>query len=339
MRLGRDGRMLYANEAGKPLLVSWGCRVGEPCGYLEEIVGRVFWSGKTVETDIKSGDKVFYFSIVPILDRGYVNLYGYDVTEKRALEGRLKEEKKGIEKVARKKTEELSHAHENLEKARRLADIGTLASTVAHELRNPLGVIGSAVYNISRKRRNPEIDRNLANIEKKIAESERIINNLLSYSRLKEPKYEAFNICDALKEAISSVKTRYNNISARIITKYPPREECPMEGDRFQIREVLDNVLGNAAQAVGEKGGTIEARIKADRSGDIEICIRDNGKGMSEEVLDKVFEPFFTTRSKGTGLGLSICNELVNLHNGSIDIDSAPGRGTAVTITLPARRG
>jgi signal transduction histidine kinase len=118
-------------------------------------------------------------------------------------------------------------------------------------------------------------------------------------------------------------------------------DECgPVENamatlDPIQISEVMSNILTNAAQAIPPEGGgsvTVSARVS---DGLLHIQVRDTGIGIDPDTLPHVFEPFFTSKSKGTGLGLSLCKELVSLHNGSIDIESEPGKGTAVLVILP----
>ena len=108
----------------------------------------------------------------------------------------------------------------------------------------------------------------------------------------------------------------------------------PLEADPVQLKEVISNILNNSCDAVPESGGAIEV-LTGCKEGFIEICVKDNGTGIDKEHLQKVFEPFFTTKAKGTGLGLSVCRQIVHLHGGSIQIESEPGKGTKVFITLP----
>ncbi len=100
---------------------------------------------------------------------------------------------------------------------------------------------------------------------------------------------------------------------------------------------MFDNILNNAYQAVADAGGRIEVAGRVEPGG---LCIRikDNGPGMKRRDLDRVFEPFFTEKSRGTGLGLTICKEIVGLHRGMVTIESEPGSGTSVTVTLPVTK-
>ena len=264
-----------------------------------------------------------------------------DITVRKQAEEVLKRDKETFERLVNDRTQDLLKAQTELHKAKRLSDLGTLAATVAHELRNPLGVIRTASYNIRRKRQSSLLDRHLDNIEKKISESDQIINNLLGYARIRIPNYEKIQIYDILNECIAFAKRRFYKQNVSIVKTFESTEKRPTEADPLQIREIFNNILTNAYQSVSDKKGKIEiiARYaKYDRKDSIEISFNDNGMGIDKEDLERVFEPFFTRKSKGTGLGLTICNELVNLHSGKIDIDSQKGKGTTVTVTLPIKR-
>lgn len=224
-----------------------------------------------------------------------------------------------------------------LEQNNRLAGIGTLAATVAHELRNPLGVIQMASYNLKRKNKELENSRHLQNIEKKIFESNQIINNLLNYSNIKQPQPESVNICDILDECALALKDRTVGDQVQIRKEYPADRTCRIEVDPFQVREIFNNILMNAVQSFEENKGVILIRIVSLPQA-VKISVTDNGAGIAPEDLTEIFEPFFTRKSKGTGLGLSICCELVNMHNGKIDVESKVGQGTTLTVTLPSRK-
>jgi len=236
-----------------------------------------------------------------------------------------------------KKSEEgLVAVRTELERAKRLSDIGTLAATVAHELRNPLATIGMAAVNIKRKAKNPDLDKHLANIDKKVFESNQIINNLLFYSRLKPPHYERVSVYDILEESIEAVGERFTgNIDfSRDIT---PLRELFVEADPIQIKEVLNNLLNNAGDAVQAGGGKIA--VSGARENDfVRIAVKDSGRGMDKETLAHVFDPFFTTKAKGTGLGLSVCRQIMDFHGGSVELQSEPGDGTTATVLLPVKR-
>ncbi|MCB4791498.1 MAG: MEDS domain-containing protein [Elusimicrobia bacterium] len=261
-----------------------------------------------------------------------------DITEQRMAEEVLKRDKETFEKLVNDRTNELINAQLELSKSKRLSDIGTLAATVAHELRNPLGVIRTAVYNIKRKSQGLPLESHINNIEKKISESDQIINNLLSYSRIKMPHYEKVKIYYLIDECITFAKERFENKNISFLKEIEPIREISVDIDPFQMREVFNNIVDNACHAVEPVKGRITVSASLSRDGRLDISFKDNGTGISKEDLNKIFEPFFTRKSKGTGLGLTICKELVDLHGGKLKIDSVENKGTKVTVSIPLKK-
>ena len=269
---------------------------------------------------------------------GRVFVFTHDITERKKAEEILKRDKEAFEKLVSERTQELMRVQMELEKSKRLSDIGTLAATVAHELRNPLSAIRMAAYNIKRKAENPSFDKHFSNIEKKIVESDQIINNLLFYSRIKIPIYEQINLYDILEECIDTAKERFLKNNTKIEKNFDFLKNFSFEADPLQLKELFSNILNNSYDAVSETEGMIKIEAEYLRNGFISIIIRDNGPGIDSENLKKVFEPFFTTKSKGTGLGLSVCNQIADLHGGNIRIDSEKRKGTKVIVVFPVRR-
>jgi len=230
---------------------------------------------------------------------------------------------------------QLARAREKLDDAKRLSDIGTLAATVAHELRNPLGVMAAAIFNISRKNSDKKISPHINSIDKKIRESQQTINNLLNYARLKEPILKKIHIFHLIRECIEDSEKRFLTSRTEIYHDYEVLKDFSIYIDPFQIREVISNVLNNAIQALYEFDHGI-IRVKGLLTEDyMELSIKDNGPGIDLESIDDVFRPFFTLKPKGTGLGLTICRDILMMHRGHINISSKPKRGTAVSILLP----
>ncbi len=242
--------------------------------------------------------------------------------------------KSGLERLVEKKTQEALVLREETEKAKRLADIGMLAATVAHELRNPLAGIRLAVYNIKRKVPDPIIEKNLQNIDNKVTESDQIINNLLFYSKIKVSHLKNINIYNILKASVEEAVKKDAEEASLISMDMESMKDLTIEADPLQIKEVFVNIINNAIDAVDAEKGRIEIAGKADNKF-MTISIKDNGTGIREEDLGRVFEPFFTTKAKGTGLGLPVCKQIIMLHGGFINISSNPGEGTTVVISLP----
>jgi PAS domain S-box-containing protein len=259
-----------------------------------------------------------------------------DITDRKLAEEVLKRDKDSLVQLVDERSKELIKTQKELKHFSRLADIGTLAATVAHELRNPLGVIHLAAYNLKRERNELNTNKHLVNIEKKVWEGNQIIDNLLSYARIKIPNYENVHIVNILEECATSVQGRFGEKGIVIEKNYGEGLDL-IEADPNQIREIFLNILNNACQAMPLSGGMVELNAQKD-GGMIKVSVKDTGSGIAEEDLDKIFEPFFTRKSKGTGLGLTICNELVNLHQGKIEIKSQIGQGTIVCVLLPIHR-
>jgi len=261
-----------------------------------------------------------------------------DITERRLAEDVLKRDKKAVEKLVEERSKQLLQVQDELKQATRLADMGTLAAIVAHELRTPLGVIQMAVHNLRNKYQELATNHHLENIEKKIKEGNSIIDNLLSYSRMKSPVYQTCQVRSLLEECLSNVGNMHSDAQVEIVRDYQVGIDFKMDLDTNQIREVLLNILNNAYQALPEKKGRLEIILKLQASERLQISIKDSGIGIDQVDLDKIFLPFFTTKAKGTGLGLAICNEIVNFHHGSMNIESVKHQGTTVHLILPIRQ-
>lgn len=299
-----------------------------------DIEHRIVLSDGTVRWVLETGNVVRNENNKAIRMLGIVK----DVTERKEAEEILKRDKEIFERLVNERTQELLKVQAELDKAKRLSDIGTLAATVAHELRNPLGVIRTAAYNIQRKRLNTLIDKHLAHIEKKVSESDQIINNLLNYSRVRMPSYEKIKIYDILDECLAFMRKQFNKQKIKINKDFRSIKNKFIEADPLQIKEIFNNILTNAYQAITDKKGRIEVSSRLSGKNLIEISVKDSGEGIDKEDLKRVLEPFFTRRSKGTGLGLTICDELVGLHNGKISIESEKDKGTKVIVILPVKK-
>ncbi|MDP2921974.1 MAG: ATP-binding protein [Candidatus Omnitrophota bacterium] len=260
-----------------------------------------------------------------------------DITKRKQAEEVLKRDKDALEKLVNEKAQELLAAQKEINRTKRLSDIGTLAATVAHELRNPLASIGLSAYHIKKIIKDPHVKADLSAIAKRISEADQIINNILSYSRIKIGRFQAIKINSILKECIDEATDRFPSETIVVNVKIDHTEDLSIEADPLQMKEVFGNILNNAFDALNKNAGIID--IESNTKGSTaSILIKDNGEGIEKEHLTKIFDPFFTTKTKGTGLGLAVCNLIIKLHDGSITIESDKGKGTAVTITLPIQR-
>jgi signal transduction histidine kinase len=250
----------------------------------------------------------------------------------------LKEARKQLEEYAGQleqkvedRTRELRKSQEQLLRAQRLAVIGELAGMVGHDLRNPLTSIAGAQYYLKKRlssEPNDKIKEMLGLMEKNIAYSNKIINDLLDYSREIELEITESNPKSLLKEALSIVEIP-RNIKVIDLTEKTPKIKVDIE----KIRRTFINIVKNAVDAM-PRGGTLTIKSRAIDS-NLEMTFSDTGAGMSKEKLEKLWTPLFTTKPKGMGFGLPICKRFTEAHGGSICAKSTPRKGTTFTITLP----
>jgi PAS domain S-box-containing protein len=293
-------------------------------------IGQLF----DMEISLRGADGVFHpflTRMVPFKNSSgqIVQWFGAntDITE-------LKELTNNLEKLVSERTQQLMKAHAELERTRRMGDIGRLASTIAHELRNPLAAIKVAAYNLQKKATGPTFLPHLETINKKIIEGDAIIQNLLSFTRIKVGKFEPVGLRAFLEECISSIESKFHTRETIVKKDIHLTAHDSLEADPTQLRIVISNILDNAFQALPDGKGSIAVAASIKDSQCV-ISIADTGGGIAKEDLEKVFEAFFTTKSKGTGLGLAVCKELIDLHHGTIEIRSAKDKGSTFTITLP----
>ena len=255
------------------------------------------------------------------------------------------EELRATEEELRATNEELQTANEDLREAQeqlirseKLAAIGKLAGGVGHELRNPLGAIKNAVYYIRGKLINSELAKTepriiefLGIVDDEISSSNKIISDLLSFSRVAKPAVSPAKIRKVMEDTLSHLTVPENvEVINKVDANLPE-----VEIDADQIRQVLVNIATNAIQAMPEGGKlTIDAR-KGDKF--LEVTISDTGDGISEDVIGKIFDPLFTTRAKGIGLGLAVCKSIIERHGGAIGVESKVGEGATFTVKLPLK--
>lgn len=260
-----------------------------------------------------------------------------DITKRKKADEVLKRDNETLEQMAKQRSRELVNLQMRLERTKFLSDVGTLAATIAHELRNTLAAINIATYNIKRKTHDAKIKINLTNIAKMVFEGEQIINNVLSYSKIKISHFEETELNSLLKNCMLAIKDRALAQGIDLHSKLELTKGLSIEADPTQLKETFSNILNNAVDAVKSDTGSITLETQIHKSA-VSIWISDNGPGIPKEDLDKVLSPFFTTKAKGTGLGLAVCNQIVMLHDGAIVIESPKGKGTRVKVTLPLSR-
>ncbi|MBI4301143.1 MAG: hypothetical protein HY664_00870 [Chloroflexi bacterium] len=230
---------------------------------------------------------------------------------------------------------EVSQAREELTRAEKLAAVGELASTVGHELRNPLAVMRNAAYYLGLRLGNGDerVKRHLEILDKEVTKANNIISDLLDFSRPKAPVFAKVEINSLVEEALSRVEMGENIEMVRELGGGLPL----VEADGEQIGRVFLNFILNAVQAMPQ-GGRLVVRTRNEGCY-LVVEIGDSGVGIAEENLIKIFEPLFTTKAKGAGLGLTLCRSIVNAHQGTIEVKSRLGEGATFVVGLPLTRG
>lgn len=246
----------------------------------------------------------------------------------------------GIEGIIRDITAS-KKVEEQIRRSERLASIGELAASIAHEIRNPLGAISNSVSVLKRDLALKGDDQRL--FEMVVEETDHlneIITNFLTFAHPADYSFVRSNIREIIDETVFLLEQDARFQKNVRITKVYDDGIPESYLDRIWIRKIFWNLLLNSIDAMPQ-GGKIfihTKKPKISNPNEIEIVISDTGEGIPPDIMKKIFEPFFTTKkSKGTGLGLSIVHRIVDNHGGKIDVKSKPGKGTVFTIRLPVK--
>ncbi len=279
-----------------------------------------------------------------------------DITERKKMEEALRKSREELSEKVKERTLELATANEQLKqemkermemqekliRSEKLAAVGKIAGGIGHDLRNPLNIIDNSALYISEvlKDVNGKVRKQLNIIHKTVQRASKIVTDLLDFSQAKPLCFEKCNANNIIEEALSNIETPEN-----ITVEIHLDEDIPeILIDAHQIQRVFLNIISNAFRAMPGGGSlsirsTLRPALSKDRTGTgiVEIDFKDTGEGIKGENLEKIFEPLFTTRSKGIGLGMVIVKDIIDKHNGTIDVQSKVGRGTTFTVKLPRK--
>jgi PAS domain S-box-containing protein len=221
-----------------------------------------------------------------------------------------------------------------LRKTERIAELGTLASGMAHEIGTPMNVIlGRAEYLMDRVHDEP-VRKSLKTIIIQVERITRVMNQLLSFARRKPLQPGPVELRQVIENSLEMFQERLSRQHVQVYTHIDP--DCPpVHADSDQMNQVLINLIMNAIQAMPD-GGTLRIDLHEDENM-VKCAVADTGQGIRNDLLKKIFDPFFTTKEfgKGTGLGLTVVKGIIEEHHGSIVVESEEGKGTVFTILLP----
>ncbi len=227
-----------------------------------------------------------------------------------------------------------------LAQADKLASIGELSSGIAHEINNPLGIIlGFTQLMMRNRKEDSHIYTDLKTIQKHTRHCKTIVEDLLNFARTSKPKKELCNINDIISDVIHFIQQHTNTDEVRIETAFDDNIE-PLLLDEKKMKQVFINLIMNARYAVDTQG-TITVKTRKDKLfDDVVIEVIDNGSGIEKKNIERIFDPFFSTKptGEGTGLGLSVSYGIIKNHGGLVDVASESGKGTTFTVKLPIPR-
>ncbi len=226
----------------------------------------------------------------------------------------------------------LAEATDKLAREEKLAAIGKLAGIMAHEIRNPLGVIRNSIYFLNMKLKesiDEKVKRHMDILETEIESCDKIISDVLEFARTKPPSFATAEINSVIQEVISKA-----DIPETVKVQTDLGENLPkLTIDIAQVKQVFSNIISNAIEAM-PKGG--ELRVTTSQTDSfISIALKDTGAGIPKENINKLFTPLFSTKTKGLGLGLAACQNIIIAHHGKIEFESKEGKGATFNVKLP----
>jgi len=254
-------------------------------------------------------------SVLPVVKEGHIQgnlLHLTDITERKSKEARLR-------------------------RAESLASLSTLAAGVAHEIKNPLGSIGIHIQLMQKSLQAEDIDRDRVQgyidvVNEEVSRLNKIVVDFLFAMRPMNVELDDGDLNDVVQGVLDFVQYELESSDIELEVELAPRLPR-IELDEKYLKQALMNIVKNAIAAMPE-GGTL--RVRTDRSGDeVRLSIGDTGVGMSDEVAEKIFEPYFTTKDFGSGIGLTLVYKVVKEHLGEVFVDTEEGEGTTFTLSFP----
>ena len=253
-------------------------------------------------------------------------------------------ERKRAEAALQAKSDELRAVSQQLWHAAKLASMGELAASIAHELNNPLATVSLRIESLLAQAPEDDPRRHAFTvIAQEVDRMGTLVANLLQFSRLGQLQISSMDVCEELDKTLALIEYHLRNHQITVVRQFAPGVPL-LHADRQQLRQVFLNLLMNASDAMPQGGtltlGVATGLLEPARPA-VVIAFMDTGVGIAPEDMPKVLEPFFTTKpeGQGTGLGLSICQRIVQEHHGTIELSSTVGQGTTIRLTLPMANG
>lgn len=328
LRVNRRGVILYANTASDQLLSYWDCERAQTLPlYWRNRVTDILGSGQDWQTQVNSSNRVYSLLLTPVVDLGYVNIYGRDITAERQ-----------AERQAREHQQELIHVS-------RLSTMGEMATGLAHELNQPLSAIANFANGSVRRlqssgRESEDILYALGQITAQADRAGKIIKRLRALVGKQTPVRRVADINEVVREVCSFVEFEARKAGVVIEQEFSINA-LPVRIDVVQIEQVLLNLIRNALEALwempeDERNLVIQTHC---RNGEwVVVRVLDSGPGIRDEDMSRLFEPFYTTKQSGMGMGLIISRTIIEDHDGTITAEQRLEGGTCFSIVLPSDR-
>ena len=328
LRINRPGVVIYANNASKPLLEYWGChRLQTIPIYWKRLVEEALVGGVAMEEEVQTDQGIYSLLLAPVKNLEYVNVYGRDITAVKLAEAE-----------ARHRQNELIHVS-------RLSTMGEMATGIAHELNQPLSAIVNFANGCARRIRMGIGEKeDLLDVMQQIAgqanRAGEIIKRLRGMVTRQQPVRQESDLNALVKDACALLAHDRQNLGVAMEFKLAKNLRA-IRVDPVQIEQVILNLLRNALDALQQQDLSKRELLVTTgigSEGNIYVAIQDNGPGIDEKDLARLFDPFFSTKESGMGMGLSISQTIISEHNGKIKVESFPGKGTVFIVELPAEQ-
>jgi PAS domain S-box-containing protein len=346
MRIDDKGVLRYGNPASAALQRQCGFAVGVKV--TQEWFDLALASVTDHQTRFKEAvvdDKAYTFTIVPIASMGYVNIYAFDITERKRVERELARYQSNLKQLVMERTAALRSSEEQLVRANEMKLLGQLTSGVAHEVRNPLNGIMAIMGALSKEiSDNSRFHPYLQHMRNQVTRLTVLMEDLLTLGRpIQTEKMVAISLVSTARRVLQSWQVSLpEKREVRFVSPREGEDRCTILADAAGMEQVVVNLLENAHQH-SPAGCEIMLSIQPHPRGDLVLLtVGDHGPGIPPEIVPRIFEPFFTTRKGGTGLGLSIVRHIVESHGGTIAVVTGkenPGASFEVSLPLSTTGG
>lgn len=223
-------------------------------------------------------------------------------------------------------------AQRQVEQSQKLSVVGQMAAGVAHEIKNPLASIKGAADILADENTSPEERAEFKDIlVNEVRRMDTTVGEFLEFARPREARLRRTNLCDIVRQSVRRIESQAHQDGISVV--YDGAQELYVNGDVEKLTQLVLNFLLNALQA-SSPGSKVTVTVR-ERDTRVELSVTDEGEGIKKEDMERIFEPFYTTKHSGTGLGLAVVRAIIESHDGELSVESEYGKGTAMTVSLP----